>query len=118
MELKACCVLQKVIIQQRKKEALKLYDQKTAETMLRAHDAQVISSSDAGHTFSLNPSSHPGAAQAGGMSNISENSDEMLSTMDWASKLDRQSGKRPARAKAVSLAETFYRFLKLFQLPS
>lgn len=45
--------LQRVIADQRRKEALKLHSQQSAEASLAAIDARLVSSQDAGHTFSI-----------------------------------------------------------------
>lgn len=85
---------------------MKHYDQRTAETMLRAHDAQVISASDAGHTFSLNPTTHGTVAQnSTEMSKISESSDEMLNTVDWAKRLDSRAQERATPSRGVFLLQ-------------
>lgn len=88
-------VLQRVIAQQRRKEALRFHSQESADKVLEAHDAQVISSSDAGHTFSLTAPAAPSHAPQTGndLTQITENSDELLSTRDWATKLDERAAK-------------------------
>lgn len=98
--------MQKVIAQQRRKEALKFHSQNSAENAIKAHDAQVISASDAGHTFSLAslPQQAPLAGQD--LTNITENSDEIMTTTEWGAKLERQAAgaaAEPSRAK-VALA--------------
>ena len=84
-------MLQTVIAQQRRREALRFHSQNSAENAIKAHDAQVISASDAGHTFSLAslPQQAPLAGQD--LTNITESSTKMLSTREGGAELGRES---------------------------
>ena len=101
------CCFQKVIAQQRRKEALRFHSQNSAENAIKAHDAQVISASDAGHTFSLAslPQQAPQAGQD--LTNITENSDEILTTTEWGVKLDRQATAAAAEPSIAKVAIAF-----------
>ena len=96
-------LLQRIILEQRRKEALKLHSQQSAEASLAALDARLVSPQDAGHTFAM-PSSaaQPVKPSLSGqdLTLIEEHSDELLSTCDWAQRYDEQA----ATAKQCSTA--------------
>jgi len=94
-------VAQRVISQQRKKEALKLHSHDSAESSLNALECSMVSPSDAGHTFSLQQPQaqkqqeqeqepEEGEIMGNDLGNIPENSDEMLTTGEWQEARDQE----------------------------
>lgn len=102
--------MQKVIADQRHKEALKLHSQTSAEASLLALEARVVSRQDAGHTYSLATSLSPaGGSGQQDLSLIEENSDELLNTMDWARKHDAEQ--QQIAASSAPVGPSFHRSL-------
>ena len=89
-------LLQRIILEQRRKEALKLHSQQSAEASLAALDARLVSPQDAGHTFAMpsnaaQPVTSSPQLPGQDLTLIKEHSDELLSTLDWAQRYDEQA---------------------------